>query len=136
MLNVECSMFPLHKLKIHFAISHKILRESNTGPSVQVRWYSQPSPVLMGITHVRQTPTPQHMCSSIESSACTLDFSAISPTAFNIPVGPQANNLRRAVLRFNSACSGFVTSPFLPWLPSSVVTRTSQIGRASCRERG
>ena len=84
-------MFLTHKLKIHFAASHTICRESNTGPSVQVRWYSHrlrvlrfarpPSPVLTGITQVRQTPTPQHMCSSIESSAGTLNSSAILPTA-------------------------------------------------------
>ena len=30
------------------------------------------------------------------------------------------------VRRFSSACNSFVTRPFLPWLPSSVVTRTSQ----------
>ena len=73
--------------------SHKILRASNTGPSVQVRWYSQPSPDFTGITQVRQTPTPQHMCSSMESSAGTLNSSAILPTALSIGVGPQANSL-------------------------------------------
>src|SRR5579859_944104 len=83
-------MFPAHKWEFHFAISQMMSRASNTGPSVQVRWYSQPLPVLTGITQVRQTPTPQHMCSSIESSAGTLNSSAILPTAFNMPVGPQA----------------------------------------------
>src|ERR1035441_3442490 len=83
--------------QVHSAASQAICRKSKTGPSVQVRWYSQLSPALMGTTQVRQTPMPQPMCSSSESSAGRLNSAASRPTAFNIGVGPQAKSLRPGV---------------------------------------
>ena len=50
------------------------------------------------MTQVRQTPTPQHMCSSIDNSAGMSKSPAILPTARSIGVGPQANSLRLAAL--------------------------------------
>jgi len=56
-------------------------RASNTGPSEQARWYSQPLAVRMGVTQARQTPIPQHMCSSRDNSAGRLNSPASRATA-------------------------------------------------------
>ena len=84
-------------------------------------------------------PVPQHMCSSMESSAGRWKSSAILPTALSMGVGPQANTFGFRISDFgfrSSASSGCVTSPFSPWLPSSVVARTSQPSAAnSCSHK-
>src|SRR4030042_6851419 len=91
--------------------------DSNIGPSLQEHLY----PSLVFTTQLKQATTPQAIHLSRDIQQSIFRSAAKSATAFNIGSGPQAYIAVFSAASSVSCSNSFVTIPFSPFVPSSVV---------------
>ena len=98
-----------------------IMEESKTGPSLQ----TLSRPLLVSTVHPRQAPAPQSMRCSRLRYAFTPVSSAIFWIYASIGSGPQAKIYLYPASLIFSAVKAALSIPWIPSLPSSVVTKSS-----------